>query len=154
VIVDRELITGQNPSSDHRIAAAVVEALNRGRVSTRMTGGALRPRSAGATPLTRSNTMSTHVKIMATLAAKPRKAEELRTLLNGMVGPSRAEPCNLRYDLWQDQADPARFVLDELYADADAVAGHRATPHFQRYLSVINDLAERTSAVLTPILVA
>ncbi|MCG7349749.1 putative quinol monooxygenase [Sphingomonas sp. ACRSK] len=98
--------------------------------------------------------MSTHVKIMATLVPKPGKAEELRTLLDEMIGPSRAEPGNLRYDLWQDQVVPARFVLDELYADADAVAAHRATPHFQRYLSVINDLAERTSAVLTPIQVA
>lgn len=29
VIVDRELITGQNPRSDHPIAAAFVAALNR-----------------------------------------------------------------------------------------------------------------------------
>ncbi|MFV1919114.1 type 1 glutamine amidotransferase domain-containing protein [Sphingomonas sp. MJ1 (PH-R8)] len=31
VVVDRELITGQNPASDHRIAAALVEALDRQR---------------------------------------------------------------------------------------------------------------------------
>ena len=29
VVVDRELITGQNPSSDHLIAAKLVEALGR-----------------------------------------------------------------------------------------------------------------------------
>lgn len=33
VVVDRELITGQNPSSDHLIAAKLVEALNRLRAS-------------------------------------------------------------------------------------------------------------------------
>ncbi len=65
--------------------------------------------------------------------------------------PSRAEPGNLRYDLWQDQSDPNRFVLDELYADADAVAAHRATPHFQNYLSQIGDLAERAAFVLNPV---
>ncbi|MBP0494250.1 putative quinol monooxygenase [Pararoseomonas indoligenes] len=94
--------------------------------------------------------MTNQVKIMAILAARPGKAAELRTLLDGMIARSRAEPGNLRYDLWQDQADADRFVLDELYADREAVAAHRATPHFQNYLSVINDLADRTAVVLDP----
>ncbi|WP_267898284.1 putative quinol monooxygenase [Teichococcus wenyumeiae] len=55
----------------------------------------------------------------------------MRALLNGMTAASRAEPGNLRYDLWQDQTDPGRFVLDELYVDGEAVAAHRATPDFQ-----------------------
>jgi putative intracellular protease/amidase len=32
VVVDRELITGQNPRSDHALAAALVAALEAGRV--------------------------------------------------------------------------------------------------------------------------
>ena len=95
--------------------------------------------------------MSDNVKIMAILAARPGKADELRALLDGMIAPSRSEPGNLRYDLWQDQSDPARFVLDELYADNAAVTAHRATPHFQNYLSVIGELAERTALVLDPV---
>jgi quinol monooxygenase YgiN len=98
--------------------------------------------------------MSSHVKIMAILAARLGKAVELRTLLDGMTAASRAEPGNLRYDLWQDQSDPARFVLDELYRDGEAVAVHRATPHFRNYASVINDLAERTAVALDPAAVA
>ena len=65
-----------------------------------------------------------------------------------MTSPSRAEPGNLRYDLWQDVDNPGRFVLDELYKNTDAVASHRATHHFQNYLSRINDLAERTAVVV------
>ncbi|AOH87017.1 antibiotic biosynthesis monooxygenase [Sphingomonas panacis] len=98
--------------------------------------------------------MSDHVKIVAILTARPGKAADLRTLLDGMTTPSRAEPGNLRYDLWQDQTDPARFVLDELYGDGEAVAAHRASPHFRNYLSVINDLAERTAVTLDPASVA
>jgi quinol monooxygenase YgiN len=98
--------------------------------------------------------MSTHVKVMAILTARPGKAAELQGLLDGMIAASRAEAGNLRYDLWQDQTDPARLVLDELYADAEAVAAHRATPHFRQYASVINDLAERTVMVLDPAAVA
>jgi len=69
------------------------------------------------------------VKVVAILAARPGKAEALGTLLDGLIAPSRTEPGNLRYDLWPDQADPSRFVLDELHAGGDAVAAHRASPN-------------------------
>lgn len=98
--------------------------------------------------------MSHHVKTVAVFVARPGKAGELRSLLNGMLAPSRAEPGNLRYDLWQDQTDPARCVLDELYTDGEAVAAHRASAHFRNYTSLINDLAERTTVTLDPAAVA
>ena len=77
--------------------------------------------------------------------------EELRALLDGMVVPSRAEPGNLQYDLWQDHADAGRFVLEELYRDDAAVAAHHATPHFEKYSAKVNDLAERTFMMLDPL---
>lgn len=95
--------------------------------------------------------MTTPVKVVALLTARADAADRLRALLDGMLAPSRAEPGNLRYDLWQDQSAPNRFFLDELYVDAAAVAAHRATPHFQAYLATINDLAERTALVLYPV---
>lgn len=98
--------------------------------------------------------MTNHAKITAILTAKPGKADELQALLFSMVAPCRAESGNLRWDIWQDQADSSRFVLDELYTDTAAVAAHRATPHFKDYLAKINDLAERTSMVLSPVHVA
>ncbi len=97
--------------------------------------------------------MPTPVKIVAILTARPGKETELSALLDTMLAPSRAEPGNHRYDLWTDPATPGRFVLDELYADADAVAAHRATPHFQTYLSRIEALAERQAFVLDPVAV-
>ncbi|WP_044563301.1 putative quinol monooxygenase [Azospirillum sp. B4] len=92
--------------------------------------------------------MSTPVKITAILVAKPGKRDELRALLGGMLDPCRAEAGNLRWDIWQDQANPDRFVLDELYVDNAAVAAHRQTPHFLNYVSKIGDLADRTAMVL------
>jgi quinol monooxygenase YgiN len=113
-----------------------------------MTGGALRQRPA---PSGRTNTMSKPVKIMAILTALPGKTDALEALLKGMVAPSRAEPGNLRWDLWQDKSDPARFAIDELYRDNAAVAAHRETPHNQDYFAKINALAERIAGVLDPI---
>lgn len=65
--------------------------------------------------------MSSAIKIVAILTAKPGKLDELAALLATMVRASRAEPGNLRYDLWRDQADANRFVLDELYKDQAAI---------------------------------
>jgi quinol monooxygenase YgiN len=98
--------------------------------------------------------MPSHRKITAVLSAKPGKAEDLEALLRGMPGPSRMESGNLRYDLWQDQDAPGRFVLDELYVDDAAVTAHRAAPYFQTYLSRINDLAERVAITAHPLDVA
>jgi quinol monooxygenase YgiN len=36
----------------------------------------------------------------------------------------------LRFDVLQQQDDPARFVLVEIYRDADAAAAHKATEHY------------------------
>ncbi len=92
--------------------------------------------------------MPTSVKIVAILTARSGKVEELKVLLDSMVVQSRAEPGNLRYDLWRDRADANRFVLDELYIDDVAVAAHRQAPHFESYLARINNLADRTALVL------
>ena len=98
--------------------------------------------------------MSATVKVVAVLVARPGKADELRALLAGMVSPSRAESGNLQYNLWQDNADRRRFVVEERYRDDAAAAAHHATPHFTHYLSTIGDLAERTALVLDPLEVA
>jgi quinol monooxygenase YgiN len=98
--------------------------------------------------------MASHRKITAILAAKPGKEAELERLLRGLAEPSRAEPGCLRWDLWQDGEDPARFVIDELYEDDSAVTAHRATAHFQNYFSRVNDLAMRVAATSKPLDVA
>lgn len=118
-----------------------------------MTGGALRQRPAASYPQARQKPMNNAVKIMATLTARPGKAAALRALLDGMIAPSRAETGNLRYDLWVDHATPERLVLDELYTDQAAVDAHRATRHFQNYLTQIGELADRVALTLHPVAV-
>lgn len=94
--------------------------------------------------------MSGQVKIVALLVARPGQTEALEALLLDMAKASRAEAGNLRWDVWRDMAEPARFTLDELYVDSGAVAAHRETPHFKAYLARINDLAERSVFMLGP----
>jgi len=95
--------------------------------------------------------MSKQVKTVAILAAHAGRTEELRKILENMVSPSRAEPGNLQYNLWQVESESNRFVLEEIYIDDAAVDAHRATPHFQSYLSRTAGLADRTVLLLNPL---
>jgi quinol monooxygenase YgiN len=92
--------------------------------------------------------MTTMIKVVAVLDAKPGRAAELRSLLDHMLTSSRAESGNLRYDLWQDIDEPDRFLLDELYLDDDALLAHRSSAYFSDYLFRINDLADRTATAV------
>jgi len=97
--------------------------------------------------------MPSPAKITGILVARPGKTQELKALLLGMAPHSRAEPGNLRWDIWQDRSQADRFLLDELYKDDSAVDAHHQTPHYKDYLLRIPDLADRTALVLTPIAV-
>lgn len=98
--------------------------------------------------------MSSTVKVIAVLTAKTGRGSELEALLRAMVAPSRAEPGNLGYDLWRDANEPGRFVIVERYRDSDGAAFHKNTAHYQHYLSLINDLADRAAHVVQPVDVA
>ncbi len=95
--------------------------------------------------------MAPSVKIIGILTALPGKAEELQALLLDTQAASRAEPGNLRWDIWRDQAGLDSFVLDELYASQDDVAAHFGTQHFKNYVVKAKDLAERTPLILNPV---
>jgi (4S)-4-hydroxy-5-phosphonooxypentane-2,3-dione isomerase len=61
---------------------------------------------------------------------------------------SLAEPGVLRFDVIQDQADPAHVVLVEVYRDAEASAAHKLTPHYAVWRdSVAEMMAEPRQSV-------
>ena len=45
-----------------------------------------------------------------------------------------------RFDVVQQEDDPTRFVLVEVYRDADAPARHKETPHYAKWRSVAEDM--------------
>jgi len=60
------------------------------------------------------------------------------TVINARA--SLAEPGVLRFDVIQDQADPAHVVLTEVYRDDDASAAHKATPHYAVWRDTVADM--------------
>jgi autoinducer 2-degrading protein len=53
---------------------------------------------------------------------------------------SLAEPGVLRFDVLQDQADPAHVVLVEVYRDAEAPAAHKLTPHYATWRDSVAEM--------------
>ena len=88
-----------------------------------------------------------HVRI------RPDRVEDFlaATLVNARA--SVAEPGVLRFDVIQDQTDPAHVVLVEVYRDADAPAAHKDTEHYQTWRDTVAEMmAEpRSSTKFTPV---
>jgi quinol monooxygenase YgiN len=58
--------------------------------------------------------------------------EEIATILRQLAEASRQEPGCVSYIPHQVEDDPDTVVIYEQYADAKALAAHRASPHFQK----------------------
>ncbi len=65
---------------------------------------------------------------------------------------SRKEPGNVRFDVLRDNNDPAKFVLYEVYVDADAAAAHKNTEHYNKWRETVAPMmaTPRRSIPTTP----
>jgi quinol monooxygenase YgiN len=78
--------------------------------------------------------------VVATITAHEGAELLVRAALDQVVAPSRAEAGCVRYDLHQDLANPASFVMLEAWRDAEAHGRHEATPHF---LALVREIGGR-----------
>jgi autoinducer 2-degrading protein len=64
---------------------------------------------------------------------------------------SAKEPGVARFDFLQQQDDPTKFVLVEVYRDATAPAKHKESAHYKAWVEKVNHMFEepRTRAVYT-----
>jgi len=58
-------------------------------------------------------------------------AEELKRELLSTTAPTRAEPGNMRYDLYQSTENPDHFVRIEMWRDLAALEAHKQSPHLK-----------------------
>ena len=79
------------------------------------------------------------ISIFATIFPRPEHRDAVEQALRVMVERSRAEPGNLRYDLFIREGDEPAFDLFELYVDPAAIEAHRNSAHYQAYRATIAD---------------
>ena len=81
-----------------------------------------------------------HVKPDSIEAFKAASLENARNSIN--------EPGIARFDVVQQQDDPTRFVLVEVYRNADAPARHKETAHYGTWRDSVADMmAEPRSSI-------
>jgi autoinducer 2-degrading protein len=75
--------------------------------------------------------------LMVQMEVRPgRRAEFLAGMAANAESSVRDEPGCLRFDVCSVDSDENRFILYELYTDADAFAAHKAAPHFAQWRTV------------------
>jgi len=80
------------------------------------------------------------VRVIARLKAKPGKEGELRSLAAALLAPTRTEAGCIRYELLENDADPAELTFVEEWQSENALQAHLATAHVQYALSRCPDL--------------
>jgi quinol monooxygenase YgiN len=71
---------------------------------------------------------------------KSARVEEFKSALMENARNSVKEPGIARFDVIQQQDDPNRFVLVEVYRTADDPARHKETPHYQKWRDTVEDM--------------
>jgi quinol monooxygenase YgiN len=73
--------------------------------------------------------MKTTVRVVAHLIALPGHQEALKSVLTGLVEPTRQEDGCLLYELLQNQEDPTDFVFVEEWESEALINAHLDSPH-------------------------
>lgn len=66
--------------------------------------------------------------------------EEFRAATLENARNSHREPGVARFDVLQNRVDPTRFLLVEVYRDADAPVRHKETAHYATWRDTVADM--------------
>ena len=83
---------------------------------------------------------------------KPERVDDfVKATLENARG-SRAEAGCVRFDLFQRNDDPNRYVLIEVFQSAEAQSEHFASPHFKVWKEAVDGaFVDTASQALTPV---
>jgi quinol monooxygenase YgiN len=79
------------------------------------------------------------IRVIARFVAGKGNADQLRTLLQSMLTPTRAEPGCQLYELYESDSR-GRFYLYESWEGQSALDRHIATPHFRHLQQAAGDV--------------
>ncbi len=80
------------------------------------------------------------ITLIAVLKAKPGKRDALKTALQALLLPTRQEPGNVEYQLFQLRDTPDCFYVREAWRGQEALEAHIALPHFQAFILQMDEL--------------
>ncbi len=78
--------------------------------------------------------------VLVYVRVKPEYVDQFREATLENARNSVQEPGIARFDFIQDVEDKTRFVLIEVYRDADAPGRHKETTHYLRWRDTVVDM--------------
>ena len=78
--------------------------------------------------------------VHVTVQVKPDRVQDFINITTENASNSLQEPGVVRFDFFQQQDDPTRFVLVEVYRTPDDPAKHKDTAHYQKWRDNVLDL--------------
>jgi quinol monooxygenase YgiN len=94
------------------------------------------------------------IALIVTVNIKPGFKESfMKSMMGDARGSNNDEPGCLRFDVLQDNEDPNRIHLYEVYRDEAAVEAHRKAPHYTKWREEVKDwfATENVRRVATPV---
>lgn len=82
----------------------------------------------------------TRVRVVARVVAFSDKIEEVKSILLGLLEPTRQENGCIIYELLQNQKDPTDFTFVEEWESHELLNIHLATPHLTEAASQLQGL--------------
>ena len=74
------------------------------------------------------------------IRVKPGFADNFMAATRENARASRQEPGIVRFDVVQQEDDPTRFVLIEIYRSADDPGKHKATSHYAKWREAVEPM--------------
>ena len=78
--------------------------------------------------------------VMVHVHVKPEFVEAFRQASLENAHNSIQEPGVARFDVIQQNDDPSRFILVEVYRNSDAPAAHKQTAHYQKWRDTVAEM--------------
>jgi quinol monooxygenase YgiN len=82
----------------------------------------------------------TTIRVVARVVALPDQVEEVKSVLLGLIEPTRKEEGCIVYELLQNQADPTDFTFVEEWETQALLEAHLASAHIEEAESQLNGL--------------
>ena len=87
--------------------------------------------------------------VVVSIRVRPDRVAEFIESTHDNVRETLKENGVLRFDLLRQRDDPTRFLLFEVYRQAEDHARHKETPHYQRWAAVAEPmLAEPRTRII------
>ena len=80
------------------------------------------------------------LRVVARMVARPEAVDEVRSVLSGLLGPTRAERGCVVYELLQNRHDPTDFTFVEEWESDAALDAHLSSGHIREARSKLPGL--------------